>query len=134
MSRIVISGFPCIGKSYAVKKFGWQEFDGHFPGNYMEKILKASGVVFVAADEVVRDHLVKFGIGFWLCFPRVCCRDEYVARSLKRGGDKRYTKRIGDKWGEWIEGLERENRASRVLRLDRQEYVSDFYELILNYE
>lgn len=129
--RIVISGLPCIGKSYAVKRFGWKEFDGHFPGSYMAEISESTGVVFVAADDVVRDHLVKFGIDFWLCFPALECRDEYVKRSLARADSERYTGVLRDNWGMWIEGLMKEDRASRVLRLAAGQYVSDFYELIL---
>ena len=98
---LVISGFPCVGKSqcaeYNSGNYKCLDLDssrysrGRFPDNYLEEIkLQVThnshnvDVVLVSSHKIVRDGLLKMGIDFVLVYPSKDLRDEYLNRSKNR--------------------------------------------------
>ena len=135
---IIISGFPGIGKTYYVEKYGGHDSDSSqfswirpgerhpdWPQNYIEHIQKLNGVILVSSHKEVRDALAASHMSFWLCFPRVACRDEYLERYRCRGSSEAFLTLLERNWDDWIDEMYMEKRCDRRMVLANGEFLSN---------
>lgn len=135
----VISGFPGIGKSTLYNRAheegvnvsdsdssGFPK-DG-FPANYIEHIkqkINECDLVLVSSHDVVRAAMVAEGIAFTLVYPNRGLKAEYLRRYRKRGSPEAFVKLLDEKWDEWIDGCERQEKCSHVVLRNPDEYLAD---------
>lgn len=127
MKTKIISAFPGLGKSYyAIKNpgksidldpsaFSWikdnngnntKDKNPEFPGNYIENIRKYIGsyeYIFISSHREVRQAMKKECLHFYLVYPGICRREEFIDRYKKRGNSEKFIKRIEESWESWIE-------------------------------
>lgn len=138
MAPTVICGFPGIGKSFLSKKNGWNDSDSSnfswtspgirnplFPTNYIEHIRSIDGVVLASSHKVVRDALAESSIPFWICYPFIECKGEYLERYRLRGSPESFLKLLENNWSTWIKEMEQESRCSGRIVLNPGQYISD---------
>lgn len=140
--KTVVCGFPGVGKSHLAKINGWHDSDSsafswrspgvqhpEFPANYIDHIASLSGVVLASSHDIVRGALVKAGIPYWLCYPRMDCRDEYIERYRVRGSSSEFIKLLDKMWCEWITGMETDVGCVGRWVLGPGEFMSDVIRL-----
>lgn len=135
----VISGFPGVGKSTlhanaeaAGKLVSDSDSSGFpkdgFPANYIEHIkqkINECDLVLVSSHDVVRAAMVAEGIAFTLVYPNRGLKAEYLRRYRKRGSPEAFVKLLDEKWDEWIDGCERQEKCSHVVLRNPDEYLAD---------
>ena len=138
MKKIIISGFPGIGKSFASTSFGFHDSDSSlfswespgvrsldFPRNYMDHIQGLSGVVMVSSHINVRNALAERGFDFWLVYPHLSCKGEYLERFKRRDDSDYFINMLSDNWESWIQAMDCEGQSSTKIRLGSGMYLSD---------
>lgn len=137
---LVISGFPGVGKSYMHRKYGWHDSDlskfsllspgvlnPEFPDNYIKHIKGLTGNVMVSTHLDVRDALVKSGIRYFLVYPSLGCKDEYLQRYRDRGSPQKFIDLIDKQWSIWIPELMDDTNAFKHFVLKSGEYMSTIF-------
>lgn len=150
---IVISGFPGVGKSYFMSKakekglvvldsdsskFSWKkdvngnntkEREPRFPQNYIEHIrdnIFKADIILVSSHENVRQALRNNNINYYLVYPEINLKDEYIQRYKKRGNDESFIKFIDSSWDAFITAIEAETFPT-LIPLKRNEYLGDLF-------
>ena len=145
----VISGFPGIGKSYAVKnfthlklldsdssKFSWipdpnnlsdKVRNPQWPQNYIthiKSVMDDYDHILVSTHIEVRNALREANIDFTLVYPNssIETREEYVDRFIERGSDAAFVELIRSNWDAWLSAL-KECKGSSVI-LGQNNYLS----------
>jgi adenylate kinase family enzyme len=126
----IISAFPGTGKTTFCKnikdflsgdytvtdsdssKFSWIEDENgkkfrnpEFPKNYIEHIKDCIGkydFILVSSHKEVRDALVKNCLFFYLVYPEVDSKEEYIKRYKDRGNAEELVNRLDENWCDWI--------------------------------
>lgn len=151
-NTVVISAFPCCGKTYAYKhqdEFSVLDIDSadfsecceynpvvsdrvesypnpEFPKNYIKCIKDNIGkvdVIFVSSHLVVREALEEAGIRFCTVYPKESMLNEWVGRMYRRGSSKEFIKFQIDHWDEFMKNLINEPTGFGVNRLGNNEYI-----------
>lgn len=129
MSALIVSGFPGVGRTRFVEsatnvtgdgkrlatildsdssQFSWlEEGIGHpdFPDNYIQHIkdnMEKADIILVSSHDVVRKALINAGIEFWLVFPGINTKEEYLKRYQDRGSDDEFVSLLDKNWGQWV--------------------------------
>lgn len=124
MRTRIISAFPGVGKTHYYLQhlgssldsdssmFSWREdTDGNtirnpdFPRNYIEHIKSNIGkfeYIFVSSHKEVRDALLENCLFFYLIYPGMNRREEFLKRYVDRGSPEPFVKLIDKNWGKWI--------------------------------
>jgi len=128
---VIISAFPCCGKSYAYEhyqdsysmldsdssQFSWiKDKDGNntdqrnpdFPSNYIQHIKDNIGkvdIIFVSSHEQVRKAMGENRISFCTVYPEDDMLNEWVGRMYRRGNDERFINFLISHWNEFMEEL-----------------------------
>ncbi|KKY34034.1 hypothetical protein UCDDA912_g06006 [Diaporthe ampelina] len=150
---IVISGFPCIGKStlakvmHKIAKPGynypvhdldssklWPLKDQAGLQHYVSKIKKHAGeeraIVLVSAHEEVRQQLVGQGVKYVRLYPEAGAKKVFVARERHRHGkESGLAKKMDAEWDKWMEkerGSKEKKNHSRGYVLKGDQFLSDF--------
>lgn len=140
----VVSAFPGTGKTYTSEvlwKGGLKVLDSdsssfswlpegvrnpYFPHNYIRHIKENIGLVdyiFVSSHEEVRHALVDEGIQFYLIYPKVGVKDEYIERYKRRGSPEAFIELISYQWEYWIWDLRNQQGCTHI-ELDTGQYIS----------
>jgi hypothetical protein len=130
MKTRIISAFPGTGKSYFYNenksttidsdssKFSWvkdekgnntKERNPNFPQNYIKHIKENIGkydFIFVSSHKEVREALKDNCIFFYLVYPDVDRKEEFIKRYIDRGSSNGFVKLIKSNWEEWIKECE----------------------------
>lgn len=141
IKTMVIAAFPGCGKSYTVENeaekfngvldsdsshFSWikdsngkntNERNPEFPKNYIEHIKSQIGkveVIFVSSHKEVRKALEQEGIEYFLVYPNIFQKKEYIQRYQKRGNDKKFINLVSANWDLWIEECDEENFPTKI--------------------
>ena len=143
MKTKIISAFPGTGKSYFKQnselnvldsdssKFSWIEKGVRhpdFPQNYINHIKENIGkvdIILVSSHANVRNALMQEGIYFWLMFPEIDLKNEYIKRFKARGNDQNFIDMLDIQWDSFIKGLERQPTC-KIIRLKSGEFLSDY--------
>jgi hypothetical protein len=131
---IIISGFPCVGKSVACNVFNnvldsdssyysWSK-DGirnpDFPNNYIEHIKRNIGRarwILVSSHKIVRDALDKEGLPYILVYPSRDQKEQYLQRCRNRKNPESFIEMLDKNWDDFITDCEKQgNCEHRVLR------------------
>ena len=102
----VICGFPGVGNSYVVRhqnELGLKILDSdsskfyekEFPQKYIEHIKSVLSkgevdIILVSSHKVVRDALKENDIDFFLVYPDILCKAEYIERYQERGSPESF--------------------------------------------
>ena len=126
LKTLIICGFPGIGKSHYVKQnkqaidlestpFHFLE-DGktinqEWPNNYIDKVeqlLKDQKVkiILLSSHSEVRELLLIRGLFYYLIYPDISLKDEFVRRYRERGNNQGFIKKLKKHWEEWIEQIQ----------------------------
>lgn len=129
----IISAFPGMGKTTYHKdnlittldsdssEFSWvKNEDGtnskhrnpDFPQNYIEHIKSNIGkyeYIFVSSHENVRQSLIDNCIFFFVVYPSIDRRDEFMERYYSRGSSSEFSTFIFENWDKFITELDKYN-------------------------
>lgn len=142
MKTKIISAFPACGKSFMTKtikddkfngildsdssNFSWikdengdntTERDPNFPNNYIQHIRDNIGkvsIVFVSSHDVVRKALEENNIEYYLIYPDIELKYEWLDRMRTRGNDVKFIKFIETNWDNFIEDIENEEFPTKI--------------------
>lgn len=138
----VVAGFPGVGKSVLFKnsnlnvldsdssKFSWIEpgvRHPDFPQNYINHIkvnIGVADIILVSSHDVVRKALAESGIEYYLVYPDISLKEEYLDRYRQRGNDEKFIALLKSKWEEFILSIE-EKTFPTLLKLSSNQYLSD---------
>ena len=138
----VVAGFPGVGKSVLSKnsnlnvldsdssKFSWIEpgvRHPDFPQNYINHIkvnIGVADIILVSSHDVVRKALAESGIEYYLVYPDISLKEEYLDRYRQRGNDEKFIALLKSKWEEFILSIEEETFPT-LLKLSSNQYLSD---------
>ena len=121
---IVISAFPCCGKSYCYNnykndyimldsdssQFSWVKDENgqntktrnpDFPFNYIEHINENIGkadFIFVSSHKSVREALKENKIRHISVYPDLTCKEEYLKRAIDRGSSQDFIDMLSKNW------------------------------------
>ena len=141
IKTMVIAAFPGCGKSYTVQheseqfngildsdssEFSWvkdsngkntSERNPNFPNNYIKHIKSQLGkveVIFVSSHKEVREAVEKEGIDYFLVYPNIFQKKEYIKRYQNRGSDKNFIDKIASNWDLWLAECEEEQFPTKI--------------------
>lgn len=146
---IVISAYPCCGKSYAYNhyqdmisildsdssnfswikdKFGFnaKTRNPDFPKNYIQYIKDNIGkveVIFVSSHLAVRQALEDAKIKFYTVYPKEDLLNEWVGRMYRRGNKKEFIDFQVNNWDTFMKNVENEPTGMELIRLESNEYI-----------
>ena len=144
----IISAFPGVGKTFYHNEhkettldsdssnFSWVIKDGvktrnpEFPKNYIQHI-KENTFIFVSSHKEVREALLDECIFFYVIYPDVNRKEEFVQRYKDRGSDESFIKLISDNWEQWIKDIENKYikepkvEAIKLIRFNLSEVLND---------
>lgn len=92
--------------------FSWLEpgiRNPFFPRNYIEHILAnmdSVDIIFVSSHAGVREALLEAEIEFWLVYPRIETKEEYLKRYADRGSDDQFVQLLDVNWNQWVSECE----------------------------
>ena len=131
----IISGFPGIGKTYFCNnsdylvldsdssQYSWVLENGvkkrnpDFPANYIQHIKDNIGkyeFILVSSHLEVREALKLDCLFFYLIYPNLKDKMEYLKRYAERGSDDAFVKLLSDNWDNWIKELYMRSEERRV--------------------
>ncbi len=151
-NTVVISAFPCCGKTYAYKhqdEFSVLDIDSNdfsicydynpivsdhieeyknpeFPKNYIKSIKDNIGkvdVIFVSSHLAVRQALEDARIRFCTVYPKESMLNEWVGRMYRRGSSKSSIDYQISHWNEFMKNLINEPTGFGIWRLGNNEYI-----------
>ncbi len=149
----VISAFPGCGKSHMYNKlknnndievmdsdssgYSWMCVDGakvrnpNFPNNYIDHIKYELSkerttdlLLFVSSHKEVRDNLVNENIPFYLVYPSMSIKDEYIQRYIDRGDNELFVKLLKNNYEDFIREL-LDQEGCKHKELHTGEYLED---------
>jgi hypothetical protein len=156
---VVVSAFPCCGKSYAYKNyqnyysildsdssdFSWLKDENgnntkvrnpEFPGNYIEHIKDNLGkvdIIFVSSHLAVREAMQAANIRYCTVYPKFDVLREWVSRMCHRGSDENFIIFQIEHWAEFTTKIDSEPHGYKLYRLGEGEYLDrNFLDKIIN--
>lgn len=107
-----------------------------FPNNYFEFIqqrLPKYDFLLISSHKEVRDLLVKNDRFFYLAYPLLECKDEFLERCKKRNNSKIFIDNLAKNYDNWIKELDAQGNCIKI-RLNPNEYLVDKIQSILVHE
>jgi hypothetical protein len=159
METRIISAFPGVGKTYYHERnkgisidsdsshFSWvkdsegnntKERNPEFPNNYINHIKENVGkykYIFVSSHEEVRNALKENEIKYYLIYPNLTRKSEFIQRYIQRGSPEGFVNLISENWDSWIGKIEEEKEEgfTRVcMTLDHLENELTYIEIVEN--
>lgn len=123
-----INGFPVGDKILDSDSslFSWvydvcgnktNERDINFPNNYIQHIkerMKTEDIIFVSSHKVVRDALRENNIPYYLIYPSIDMKDEWIRRFKERGNTESFIKFQKEHWDEFINDMMSETYPKKI--------------------
>lgn len=135
--RNVFSGFPGIGKSSVFRDAkGYRVADSDsstfpkgdaFPANYMAHIQETRpnvDILLVSSHDVVRDTMEEYGIPFFLVYPTMEQKQDYLQRYRDRGSPDAFIELMTANWEKFITGCQNQDGCIHVV-LHKDQFLSD---------
>lgn len=149
MNTLVISAFPCCGKTYAFEhrqdrykildsdssQFSWlKDTDGNntkernpdFPNNYIKHIKENIGkvdVIFVSSHLAVREAMENARINFVTFYPKQNMLNEWVGRMYRRGSSPDFIDFQIKNWDKFVGNIYNEPHGRDLIELGNNEYI-----------
>lgn len=145
MRTKIVCGFPGVGKSWLLVNhrgcscsdsdsgnFSWQnqaEKIRHpeWPNNYIAHLTEKQGeveVVFGSTHKEVREALVSTGMHFFLVYPSLNMKQEYIQRYIARGNAPAFVKLLEQNYEDWIKELSEQRGCTHIV-LQPGQYLAD---------
>lgn len=132
MTKIIVSGFPGVGKSFLAAGKKIQDSDSSsfrfsvdWPNNYIQHIKDSDAdVILVSSHKEVRQALSDNNIFFFLAYPEMDCIEEYLERYRKRGSTEDFIKLVHENFYDWIFELQRQRNCAHLI-MGPGQYLSD---------
>lgn len=132
MHKIYISGFPGVGKSFLTTKYpeiadsdSSKFAKDNFPINYIEYITSNKvHVQLISSHKSVREELQKRNINYYLVYPDITLKEEYIKRYINRDSATDFILFIQDNWELFIKEIEEET-FPELVKLEAGQYLSD---------
>lgn len=138
----ILSAFPGTGKSHLfgtgfeslkIADSDSSTFDeDQFPYNYADHIHQARlthDLCLISSHAAVRSELKARGLNYLLVYPARSCKEEYLARYLKRGSPASFVQRMDENWDSFIDSCEQDSSPCVVLQPGQ--YLGDVVNRIL---
>ena len=149
METRIISAFPGVGKTYYHERnkgisidsdsshFSWvkdsegnntKERNPEFPQNYINHIKEKIGkfdVIFVSSHEVVRKALNDNNIKFFMVYPDISLKEEWINRFNNRGNDEGFIALIDKNWDFFIKSIENEKLCFKQKLTKENPYITN---------
>lgn len=97
-----------------------------WPMNYIKAIKEASkkyAYVFICMDADIREILRQENIRYFVAFPMLECKDEYIGRYRERNNGENFIRLLEAKYDTWVSDLI-ETEPNQI-RLTKGQYISD---------
>lgn len=133
----VFSGFPGIGKSSVFRDSqGYRVADSDsstfpkgdaFPANYLTHIQETRptvDILLVSSHDIVRDEMEEYGIPFYLVYPTMDQKQDYMQRYRERGSPEPFLDLMDKNWDKFITGCQQQDGCTHVV-LQKGQYLSD---------
>lgn len=133
----VFSGFPGIGKSSVFRDSqGYRVADSdsstfpkgdEFPANYLTHIQETRptvDILLVSSHDIVRDEMEEYGIPFYLVYPTMDQKQDYMQRYRERGSPQPFLDLMDKNWEKFITGCQQQDGCTHVV-LQKGQYLSD---------
>lgn len=148
-NTIVLSAFPGLGKTTFFNKckesnisvldsdsinFSWLEGgtvrNPDFPNNYIKHIKENIGnidVILVSSHKVVRDALNDEGIKYFVVYPNISLKEEYIERYIKRSSPVKFVEMMHTNFESFVSELDNEIQIFQTkIKIDEPGiYLSD---------
>lgn len=145
MRTKIISAFPGVEKTHFFKEnqsicldsdsseFSWtidvaekkKVRNPDFPENYIKHIKENIGkyeYIFVSSHKEVREALKDNCLFFYLIFPSIYLKEEYLERYKLKESPKQFIDFIESKWIEFISELYQETEGCKAISIDNTGY------------
>lgn len=144
----VVSAFPGTGKStfhnenkettldsdssnfsWIIDDTGEKVRNPEFPNNYIQHIKDNIGkyeYIFVSSHEDVRNLLLDNCIFFYIVYPSIDRKEEFIERYKNRGNDDKFIKLLDSNWDEWLEQIHGLGDGCCKYELGSKLNISDF--------
>jgi len=156
METKIIAAFPGCGKSsffrqypdlcldsdssnwsWLIGKDGLKERHPEFPENYIKHIKENLGKVkwiFVSSHDSVRDALIENQLPFYLVYPSIDRKDEFLENYINRGNDDHFIQLLNNNFEKWVNDCSNTNSpfCMRVCMIDG--YLIDELETICKHD
>lgn len=126
-TKLIISGFPGIGKSVLAKdeyayidNLVYKVYDSDsshfskeasFPINYMQHVQQILdkkdeySIILISTHEAIREELIHQGIHYWLVYPEIFEKEAFLQRYRDRGNDDKFIQLLEKNYETWINDL-----------------------------
>ncbi len=102
----------------------------NWPQNYFDAIEKAiSKYDFVFTANIGSEYAAEKGHEFWLFYPALSQKNEYIKRMEDRGNAPAFVKLISDNYENWINGMANNSKATKKVKLKSGYLTDTFIEL-----
>lgn len=88
-----------------------------FPNNYIKHIkdnIKNEDIIFISSHKVVRDALRENNIPYYLIYPTIDMKDEWIKRFIKRGNGHEFIDFQRTHYEEFIKEMEQETFPKHI--------------------
>lgn len=138
--KVIISGFPGIGKSELFKIYGESKVSDsdsskfpkdNFPANYISHIKDLitnsnKKYILISSHKVVRDALIAENIPFFLVYPNENCKDDYINRYIRRGSPEAFVNLLSNNFNTFVQECKTTNSPLTThIELSEGQYLSD---------
>lgn len=127
MKTWLISAFPGCGKTTASRTLKGQinvidsdssTFDKNdFPRNYIEHIKENIGkqdVIFISSHETVRQALEKEGLEYFLFYPALKRKEEFLDLYYHRGNNEAFLRVLDKNFESFIESCQNDSNPNKI--------------------
>lgn len=111
------------------------KFDkAEFPGNYIKHIQTVldkyeNVVILVSSHDNVREALREAGIDYYLVYPQIELKADYLQRYTERGSPEAFVTMMDEKWVDFITSCENDPTPHKFI-LSEGEYLMDAFKTI----
>jgi hypothetical protein len=139
----IINGFPGVGKSYLTDKLKdlasdsdsskWNKL-GNWPYNYLDELVKqqqAWKIVFASTHKELLQEQMYRESDFVVVYPDRSLKNQYMDRYIERGSSALLIAILYKNWDTFIGDIENNIPASNLIKLQRNENLSDVITTII---
>ncbi len=90
----------------------------NWPQNYFEAIEQAKEQFdYVFTANIGIEYAAEKGHEFWLFYPSISQKDEYINRMETRGNAPAFIKLLSDNFEKWVEGMANNEKATKRIEM-----------------
>lgn len=104
-----------------------RDINNDWPNNYFKALnsVRDKYDYILVADEIVNEFLVKNNYEYWIVYPDISLKEEYLNRCKNRGNNDEFIYWYSRLWDEWINISKNDLHASKHIELKSNQYLED---------